>query len=145
MANTVQDKCKTKLRTIYAAECFKRGMSNSAIVEHLKEHYSIGDSTARKTMKNAIEWLCSYDDCEFIKEVKAKQIARAEMILEQAVADRRWRDANSIIDTLNKLLGLYENKQKVEITSNEIQFRFGGVDGENRMDKETEEGTEGNI
>ena len=50
-----------------------------------------------------------------------------------------------IIDTLNKTLGLYENKQKIEITSNEIQFKFGGVDGENRMGEETEGTEEENL
>ena len=139
MSNTPQGKANRRARAIYAAECYKRGMSNTSIVQHLQDHYKIGRTTARTAMKDAIEWLCDYDDCEFIKEVRAKQIARAEMILENAVNDRRWKDANSIIDTLNKLLGLYENKQKIELTTNDIQFKFGGVDGENSMDKETEE------
>lgn len=138
MSNTPQSKVNRRARMIYAAECYKRGMANTSIVEHLKEHYKIGTTTARKTMRDAIDWLCDYDDCEFIKEVKAKQIARSEMILENAVADRRWKDANSIIDTLNKLLGLYENKQKIEVTTNDIQFKFGGIDGENTMEGETQ-------
>lgn len=145
MSNTHQGKCNKRTRAIYAAECYRRGMANTAIVEHLKEHYGISDSTARRAMKDAIEWLCDYDDCEFIKEVRAKQIARSEMILENAIAERKWKDANGIIDTLNKLLGLYEQKQKIEVTTNEIQFKFGGIDGENSMGKETEEGTETNI
>ena len=49
------------------------------------------------------------------------------MLLENAIAEERWDTANRIIDTLNKTLGLYENKQKIEVTSNEIQFKFGGV------------------
>lgn len=145
MANTRQGKCNRRVRAIYAAECYRRGMANTAILQHLKEHYGIGESTARTAMKDAIEWLCNYDDCEFIKEVRAKQIARSELLLENAIAERQWKTANNIIDTLNKLLGLYEQKQKIEITSNEIQFKFGGVDGENSMDKETEEGREDNL
>lgn len=145
MANTPQAKCNKKVRAIYAAECYRRGMANTAILQHLKEHYGISENTARRTMNDAIEWLCDYDDCEFIKEVRAKQIARSELLLENAVAERQWKTANNIIDTLNKLLGLYEQKQKIEITSNEIQFKFGGIDGENSMDKETEEGREENL
>lgn len=138
MANTPQDKANRRGRAIYAAECLRRGMGNLAILQHLKEHYGISDSTARRAMKEAVEWLCDYDDCEFIKEVKAKQIARAELLLENAVAEKKWRDANGIIDTLNKLLGLYEQKQKIEISSNEIQFKFGGMDEQDRMETETE-------
>lgn len=128
MPSTPQSKANKRARIIYTAECYRKGMGNAAIVQHLKEHYNVSETTARNYIKGALEWLCSYDDCEFIKEVKAKQVARAELLLENAIAERRWSVANQIIDTLNKTLGIYENKQKVEITSNEIQFKFGGVE-----------------
>lgn len=109
-------------------------MGNAAIVQHLKEHYDVSETTARNYIKGALEWLASYDDCDFIKEVRAKQVARAELLLENAIAEERWDTANRIIDTLNKTLGLYETKQKVEITSNEIQFKFGGVSEPSELD-----------
>lgn len=127
MPSTPQSKINRKARVVYAAECYRRGMGNAAIVAHLKEHYGVCETSARKYMKQALEWLASYDDCEFIKEVRAKQVARAELLLENAIAEERWDTANRIIDTLNKTLGLYENKQKIEVVSNEIQFKFGGV------------------
>lgn len=127
MPSTPQSKINRKARVIYAAECYRRGMGNAAIVTHLKEHYGVCETSARKYMKQALEWLASYDDCEFIKEVRAKQVARAELLLENAINEQRWDVANRIIDTLNKTLGLYETKQKIEVTSNEIQFKFGGV------------------
>lgn len=127
MANTNQSKASKREKIIYTAECFRRGMGTAAIIQHLKEFYGVCESSARIYIKGALEWLCSYDDCEFIKEVRAKQVARAELLLENAIAERRWDTANRIIDTLNKTLGIYEQKQKIEITSNEIQFKFGGV------------------
>ena len=139
MPNTPQSKSKKRDRMIYCAECYRKGMGNTAILKHIKEHFGIGDTTARAVMKSAIEWLCSYDDCDFIKEVKAKQIARAELLLENAIAERQWKTANNIIDTLNKMLGLYEQKQKIEITSNEIQFKFGTVDDKQCITEEREE------
>lgn len=128
MANTAAAKLNKKTRMIYAAECLRRGMSNVAIIEHMKEKFNRGEHTVRNDINAALQWLASYDDCDFIKEVKAKQVARAELLLENAIAEKRWSVANQIIDTLNKTLGIYENKQKVEITSNEIAFKFGGVD-----------------
>ena len=140
MPNTHQSKATRRGRIIYCAECYRRGMGNSAIFEHIKAHYGIGNTTARKVMKDAIDWLCSYDDCEFVKEVKAKQIARAELLLENAIKEGKWEVGNKIIDTLNKMLGLYENKQKIEVTANEIQFKFGGtVDGYNTKEGEEQE------
>lgn len=142
MPSTPQSKINRKARVIYAAECYRRGMGNAAIVKHIQEHYSVSETTARKYMKQALEWLASYDDCEFIKEVRAKQVARAELLLENAVNEKNWKVANQIIDTLNKTLGLYENKQKVEITSNEIQFKFGGVENTVELDDTTTEESE---
>lgn len=142
MPSTPQSKINRKARVIYAAECYRRGMGNAAIVKHIQEHYSVSETTARKYMKQALEWLASYDDCEFIKEVRAKQVARAELLLENAVNEKNWKVANQIIDTLNKTLGLYENKQKVEITSNEIQFKFGGVENTVELDVTTTEESE---
>lgn len=139
MPSTPQSKINRKARVIYAAECYRRGMGNSAIVQHLKEHYGVCETSARKYMKQALEWLASYDDCEFIKEVRAKQVARAELLLENAIAEQRWDVANRIIDTLNKTLGLYEQKQKIEITSNEIQFKFGGVENDTGVEESESE------
>jgi hypothetical protein len=112
-------------------------MSTSAIVLHLKEKFGIGETTAKASIREANKWLTNYDDCSFIAEVRARQIARSELILEKAIAQNKLKEANMIIDTLNRTLGLYENKQKIEITSNEIQFKFGGV--ENNVDGETGE------
>lgn len=145
MSNTSQAKCRKRERMIYTAECFRRGMSTSAIVLHLKEKYGIGETTAKASIRDANKWLTNYDDCSFIADVRARQIARSELILEKAIAQNKLKEANMIIDTLNKTLGLYENKQKIEITSNEIQFKFGGVDGENRMGEETEGTEEENL
>lgn len=146
MPATPQSKLNRKLRVIYTAECYRKGMGNAAIVTHIKEHFGIGESTARKTMKQALDWLSSYNDCDFIREVRAMQIARSELLLEEAVKERQWRTANCIIDTLNKTLGLYEQKQKIEITSDEIQFRFGGTEEKTVcMGEEGETETQKNI
>ena len=47
MSNTKQAKCRKRERMIYTAECFRKGMSTSAIVLHLKEKYGIGVTTAK--------------------------------------------------------------------------------------------------
>jgi hypothetical protein len=112
----------------------RKGWSNRTIVLHLSEKFDVTEKTARDYIKKAVAWLGDLNsDSNFVQEIRAKQIERSEYILEAAIEDRKWKDANNILDNLNKLFGLYENKQKVEITSNEIQFKFGGV--ENNEDK----------
>ena len=138
MANTPSAKLNKKARMIYAAECYRNGMGNVAIIKHMMEKFGKSEHTVRNDCNAALKWLSSYDDCDFIKDVRAKQVARAELLLENAIAEKRWSVANSIIDTLNKTLGIYENKQKVEITSNEIQFKFGGTNNIEENDEVSE-------
>lgn len=121
-------------KIIYCSELLRKGWSNRTIVLHLAEKFDVTEKTARDYIKKAVAWLGDLNsDSNFVQEIRAKQIERSEYILEAAIEDRKWKDANNILDNLNKLFGLYETKQKVEITSNEIQFKFGGV--ENNEDK----------
>ena len=117
-----------RAQRIYISELLRKGWSNRTIVVHLCEKYGINEDTANLHIKQAIEWLATYNDGEWIKDIRSKQMERLEAILEEAVANHNIATANKILDTINKLYGLYETKQKVEITSNEIQFKFGGVD-----------------
>ena len=123
-------------KIIYCSELLRKGWSNRTIVLHLAEKFDVTEKTAREYIKKAVAWLGDLNsDSNFVQEIRAKQIERSEYILTEAIGDRKWKEANNIMDNLNKLLGLYENKQKVEITSNEIQFKFGGVENnENNED-----------
>ena len=37
------------------------------------------------------------------------------------------------------MLGIYENKQKIEISTNEIQFKFGGMNDNNSEESKSGE------
>lgn len=113
---------------IYISELLRKGWSNRTIVVHLVEKFGYNEDTANLHIKQAIEWLATYNDGEWVKDIRSKQMERLEGILEEAIANHNLPTANKILDTINKLYGLYEVKQKVEITSNEIQFKFGGVE-----------------
>lgn len=128
MSQTPAKQAQLRNERIYISELLRKGWSNRTIVVHLVEKFGINEDTANLHIKQAIEWLATYNDGEWIKDIRSKQMERLEAILEEAVANHNIATANKILDTINKLYGLYETKQKVEITSNEIQFKFGGVD-----------------
>lgn len=136
MANTYQDKERMKARMLYTTELMRKGWSNSQIIPHLSEKYNICNTSARNTIKKAYEWLKDNDASGYIEDIRKKQVERSEFLLQQAIEARNWDAANRIVDTLNKTLGIYENKQKVEIVADEIKFKFGGVD----MKKGAEDG-----
>ena len=57
MSNTSQAKCRKRERMIYTAECFRKGMSTSAIVLHLKEKYGIDIhyGTSTQSFANSVQ------------------------------------------------------------------------------------------
>lgn len=125
-----------RARMLYATELMRQGFSNTEIKRMLREKYGIAKTTAEYTVKDAYQWLQDNDTSGYPESVRVKQVERTEYILQQAIAEKRWSTANNILDNLNKLLGLYETKQKLEIVGDEIKFRFGAeqqtevVDGE---------------
>lgn len=126
MANLPKDRMIARARMLYTTELMRKGWSNSQIVKHLKEKDDIGETTARNTIRKAYEWLKDNEASGYVESIRRKQVERSEYLLQQAVEARDWQTANKIVDTLNKVLGLYETKQKVEIVGDEIKFKFGG-------------------
>lgn len=122
---------EAKVRYIYVAELMRKGWSNKEIVKECQEKYGVSYTTATKYTKRAIEYLLQDDDSNFVEQIRKKQQERTEYILRKAIEDRDWQTANKILDNFNKLMGLYETKQKIELTSDEIQFRFGISSTEN--------------
>ena len=128
MANQLQK--EAEVRMIYAAELMRKGWSRSEIAKRLKEKYGVSITAARRYCTKAINYLMKDDSSKFVDQVRKKQEERTEYILRMAIEAEDWATANKIIDNYNKLLGLYENKQKIELISNEIQFKFGGIDND---------------
>lgn len=116
---------EAKVRYIYVAELMRKGWSNKEIVKECQEKYGVSYTTATKYTKRAIEYLLQDDDSNFVEQIRKKQQERTEYILRKAIEDRDWQTANKILDNFNKLMGLYETKQKIELSSDEIQFKFG--------------------
>lgn len=115
---------------VYAAELMRKGWSRTEIVKHCQDKYGVSYTAALRYCTKAINYLMKDDSSKFIDKVRKKQEERTEYILRKAIEAEDWHTANKILDNYNKLLGLYETKQKIELTSNEIQFKFGGIDNE---------------
>jgi len=58
------------------------------------------------------------------EKIREVQNVRLEELLDRAMDDNNIKAAREVIDTINKLYGLYELKQKVEITDAKITFNF---------------------
>lgn len=127
-----------KIRAIYALDLMRKGWSHSEILRHLKEKFDVSGAAAGRYIKKATEILMSDESSKYLDKLRKKQEERTEYILRRAIEDEDWKTANNILDNYNKLLGLYEQKQKIELTSNEIQFKFGGIDNSTATDENVE-------
>jgi hypothetical protein len=83
-----------------------------------------------KAMQSSIEKKLDY--------VVALQRERLEFILNGAIEKRDYMSAQKIIDTMNKLYGLYEEKKTVKLDAPTIKFDFGNInnDVDNSEDSE---------
>ena len=80
-------------------------------------HYYI--RKAIKAMQSSIEKKLDY--------VLAVQRERLEFILNAAIEKKDYASAVKIIDTMNRIYGLYEDKKKIKIESGTIKFDFGNT------------------
>ena len=55
------------------------------------------------------------------------QRERLELCLNGAIEKKDFATAQKVIDTMNKLYGLYEDKKKVSIDTGTIKFDFGNI------------------
>ena len=63
------------------------------------------------------------------------QRERLEFILRGAIEKKDYATAQKIIDTMNKVYGLYEERKNIKIDAPTIKFDFGNI---NNADKEEE-------
>lgn len=91
-------------------------------------HYFI--KKAMKAMQSSIEKRLDY--------VLAVQRERLEYILAGAIEKKDYQSAQKIIDTMNKLYGLYEEKKTVKLDAPTIKFEFGNINNEDKDDVDSE-------
>lgn len=92
-------------------------------------HYFI--KKAMQAMQSSIEKKLDY--------VLAVQRERLEYILNGAVEKKDYQSAQKIIDTMNKLYGLYEEKKNIKIDAPTIKFDFGNINNSEEKDDEVSE------
>lgn len=91
-------------------------------------HYFI--KKAMQAMQSSIEKKLDY--------VLAVQRERLEYILNGAIEKKDFLSAQKIIDTMNKLYGLYEEKKNIKIDAPTIKFDFGNINNEEKDDEVSE-------
>lgn len=100
---------------------FKRGYSKAKTIETLQARWQIGMQKCYDYINAAMDALKqTYQDD--VEDVRKKQLEKLQRIYDDALEHNKHKEAIMALEQMNKLKGLYEEKQT--ITVNEIKFEF---------------------
>lgn len=100
---------------------FKRGYSKAKTIQTLQARWQIAMQKCYDYINAAMDALKqTYQDD--IEDVRKKQLEKLQQLYDDALAHNKHKEAIQALDQINKLKGLYEEKQT--ITVNEIKFDF---------------------
>lgn len=105
-------------------EYIAQGFGHHKIVLTLMDRWGVTRLTARSYVEDAINYM-GENIAEFNKNNYDVAVTRLEGILEQSIQSNDRKTALNTIDLLNKIQGLYVNKQEVAITDITTKFKFG--------------------
>ena len=98
-------------------------VSRKDLVDILMDKYEMSNRQAYMYIRDAYEYSTELSDKQILA-LKTLQLGRLEHIMDRALKRNDLKTAVTAADTINKLYGLYDNKVKVEITKDIIQFKF---------------------
>ena len=100
---------------------YKRGYSKRKTIDTLRARWQISEQRCYKYINEATEALmATYTDD--LETVRKKQLEKLQEIYDDCMQHNKQKEAIQALDQINKLKGLYEEKQTVTI--NEIKFDF---------------------
>lgn len=117
------------------AKMLAKGLSQKEIKMRLTEEWGCTEQNIHYYIKRAIKAMQSSIERK-LDYVIALQRERLEFILNGAIEKKDYSSAQKIIDSMNKLYGLYEEKKNVKIDAPTIKFDFGNI---NNADKDVED------
>ena len=100
---------------------YKRGYSKRKTIDTLRARWQISEQRCYIYINEATEALVSTytDDLETVRK---KQLEKLQQLYDDALEHNKHKEAIMALDQINKLKGMYEEKQT--ITVNEIKFEF---------------------
>ena len=100
---------------------FKRGYSKAKTIQTLQARWQIGMQKCYDYINIAMDALKeTYQDD--VEDVRKKQLEKLQRLFDDCMEHNKQKEALMALEQINKLKGLYEEKQT--ITVNEIKFEF---------------------
>lgn len=116
---------KTDICHFIITEC-QQCTTRRDVVDKLVEKYNMTTRQAYRYIRTAYQQAIELSEKEIVT-LKMIQLGRLEHLMDRALKRNDIKSAVAAADTINKLYGLYDQKVKVEITKDVIQFKFANT------------------
>lgn len=108
----------------YILQKMAEGKSKRTVLKETSEEVGIKDNAARNWYNKAINSLI-IDNEETISAARTKALERLEHVAKEAIKKGHYPTALKAYDQMNKINGLYTEKQEVEVKTDEpIEIKF---------------------
>lgn len=116
---------ETMERTIAVAKKISQGWSRFETKEWIKKEWGLEDQSATRYWNAALSYLAvKASDSEYVEEMRQKTIATLDSLVQKEIKEGRYKEANSSIELLSKLMGYNIAKVEAKIEG-DIKFNFG--------------------
>lgn len=128
-SNTAEAKALLDKKIFEIAKLLAKGVSQKKIKIEKSEEWGCTEQNINYLIRKALKSLqCSIDKKMDI--IFALQRERMEFLLNGAIEKKDYLSAQKIIDSMNKMYGLYTEKKEVKIDSDVIKFDFGNINND---------------
>ena len=116
----------TQVRVKEIAELIaKKGYSRQACIDYIEDKWGVGRTQSDKYFRAAVEYLIPGDGEEYRKSLISRNFAVLEGMLQTALERNDLQSANSIINTINKMLGIGGKQVQIDNKDTTITVTFG--------------------
>lgn len=103
----------------------RKGNSRKKCVEKVMQKYDLSEVMAKKYVHDAFVDIFEASKVADMPLVKETYIDRIEELLSDAISSNNMVAATKLMDMLNRIQGLYVDKQEVDMTVKDMEFKFG--------------------
>lgn len=127
---------ETLKRISEVAKHISSGWTKTETQEWIMKTYKVNDTSANRYWNAALRYL-AYDsqDSDFVEEMRQKTLATLDKLIQKEISEGRYKEANTSMDLLAKLMGYNVAKTETKITG-DIKFNFGTIPGEENEGEE---------
>ena len=116
---------ETRVRIIETARKISKGWTRLETIEWVKETYQLSEQSAEKYWNAALSYLAvKATDAEYIAKMRERTVSVVERLIQTEIEEHRYKEANSSLELLSKLLGYNTTKAEVKVEG-DVHFRFG--------------------